>query len=202
MRTLAGAHASVAPIRASATIMIVPMRVRPECDCRCAPERSASARVQRNGGAVAMIRGELVFDGVAISDTNATVRRPLDARAGRPSGRRAGAGLRRTGAVCRGTAEQFSWPMAPSRSAGTARSRARGRCARPGAHTHARARALVALVSGAGTGTGTGLDAVPSRQHETAARTHARTHACTHARMHAALVVLVSAALVLELALD
>jgi hypothetical protein len=70
------------------------------------------------------------------------------------------------------------------------------------AHTRARARALVALVSGAGTGTGTGLDAVPSRQHETAARTHARTHACTHARMHAALVVLVSAALVLELALD
>ena len=46
----------------------------------CAPERSASARVQETGGAVAMIRGELVFDGVAISDTSATVRRPLDAR--------------------------------------------------------------------------------------------------------------------------
>ena len=45
----------------------------------CAPERSASARVQETGGAVAMIRGELVFDGVAISDTSATVRRPLDA---------------------------------------------------------------------------------------------------------------------------
>ena len=46
----------------------------------CAPERSASARVQETGGAVAVIRGELVFDGVAISDTSATVRRPLDAR--------------------------------------------------------------------------------------------------------------------------
>ncbi len=49
-----------------------------------APERSASARVQENGGAVAMQRGELVFDGVAISDTSATVRRPSAARAGRP----------------------------------------------------------------------------------------------------------------------
>ena len=86
--------------------MIVPMRVRPECDCRCAPERSASARVQRNGGAVAMIRGELVFDGVAISDTNATVRRPLDARAGRPSAACGAAGLRRTGGVCRFTEAQ------------------------------------------------------------------------------------------------
>jgi hypothetical protein len=41
-----------------------------------APERSASARVQVDGGAVVMVKGELVFDGVAISDTNATVRRP------------------------------------------------------------------------------------------------------------------------------
>jgi hypothetical protein len=49
-----------------------------------APERSASARVQANGGAVFMAKGELVFDGVAISDTNATVRRPSAARAGRP----------------------------------------------------------------------------------------------------------------------
>jgi len=49
-----------------------------------APERSASARVQVNGGAVFMFKGELVFDGVAISDTSATVRRPFDARAGRP----------------------------------------------------------------------------------------------------------------------
>jgi hypothetical protein len=42
-------------------------------------------RVQANGGAVAMQKGELVFDGVAISDTSATARRPFDARAGRPS---------------------------------------------------------------------------------------------------------------------
>ena len=49
-----------------------------------APERSASARVQENGGAVLMGKGELVFDGVAISDTSATARRPSAARAGRP----------------------------------------------------------------------------------------------------------------------
>ena len=49
-----------------------------------APERSASARVQAFGGAVVMGKGELVFDGVAISDTSATVRRPSAARAGRP----------------------------------------------------------------------------------------------------------------------
>ena len=40
-----------------------------------APERSATARVQKNGGAVLMGKGELVFDGVAISDTSATARR-------------------------------------------------------------------------------------------------------------------------------
>ncbi len=43
---------------------------------QCAPARSASARVQQIGGVVFMQKGELVFDGVAISDTNATVRRP------------------------------------------------------------------------------------------------------------------------------
>jgi hypothetical protein len=48
------------------------------------PERSASARVQASGGAVFMGEGALVFDGVAISDTSATVRRPSAARAGRP----------------------------------------------------------------------------------------------------------------------
>ena len=41
----------------------------------CGPERSASARVQAYGGAVAIFKGELVFDGVAISDTSATARR-------------------------------------------------------------------------------------------------------------------------------
>ncbi len=51
-----------------------------------APERSASARVQANGGAVLMQKGEVVFDGVAISDTSATARRPSAARAGRALG--------------------------------------------------------------------------------------------------------------------
>jgi hypothetical protein len=50
----------------------------------CAAERSASARVQQIGGAVLMQKGELVFDGVALSDTSATARRPPHARAGRP----------------------------------------------------------------------------------------------------------------------
>jgi hypothetical protein len=68
-----------------------------------APERSASARVQAYGGAIAMGNGELVFDGVAISDTSATARRPSAARAGRPLGCVRAAGLRRTGAVCRVT---------------------------------------------------------------------------------------------------
>jgi hypothetical protein len=100
-----------------------------------APDRR---RVQVHGGAVYMLKGELVFDGVAISDTSALVRRPLDARVGRPFGRRAAAGLRRTGSVCRNEVAQFGWPMAPSRSAGTAPSRACRRCARPDAITRAR----------------------------------------------------------------
>ena len=58
---------------------------------------------------------------------------PFDARAGRPLGCERAAGLRRTGAVCRVAEAPFSWPMATSRSEGAARSRARGRCARPGA---------------------------------------------------------------------
>jgi hypothetical protein len=53
-----------------------------------------------------MLNGKLVFDGVAISDTSATVRRPLDARAGRPSAACGAAGLRRTGGVCRFTEAQ------------------------------------------------------------------------------------------------
>jgi hypothetical protein len=39
--------------------------------------------VQAYGGAVYMSKGALVFDGVAISDTSATARRPSAARAGR-----------------------------------------------------------------------------------------------------------------------
>ena len=95
------------------------------------PERSASARVQANGGAVFMFKGELVFDGVAISDTSATARRLRPRAPVGPSGCVRAAGLRRTGAVRRGAEAQLSWAMAPSRSEGAARSRARGRCARP-----------------------------------------------------------------------
>jgi hypothetical protein len=96
-----------------------------------APDRSASACVQANGGAVIIGKGKLVLEGVAISDTSATVRRP---RTRAPVGALdcvRGAGLRWTGAVCRITEARFSWPMAPSRSKGAARSRARRRCARP-----------------------------------------------------------------------
>ncbi len=65
-----------------------------------APERSASARVQATGGSIAMAKGELVFDGVAISDTSAT--RGPTAPVG-PSGCERAAGLRRTSAACRDT---------------------------------------------------------------------------------------------------
>ena len=80
---------------ASAVPPALASRLRMQLDN--APERSASARVQASGGAIAMAKGELVFDGVAISDTSATARRPSAARAGRPlrlraSARRACAG--------------------------------------------------------------------------------------------------------------
>ncbi len=51
-----------------------------------APERSASARVQALGGAVFMEKGQLVFDGVAISDTSAMARRPRPRAPVGPSG--------------------------------------------------------------------------------------------------------------------
>jgi hypothetical protein len=54
------------------------------CNKITRPSAPASALVQAWGGAVAVGKGELVFDGVAISDTSATVRRPSAARAGRP----------------------------------------------------------------------------------------------------------------------
>ena len=114
---------------ASAVPPALASRLRMQLDN--APERSASARVQAIGGAVLMEKGELVFDGVAISDTSATARRPSAARAGRALGCVRAAGLRRTGAVCRVAVAQFTWAMATSRSEGAARSRARGRCARP-----------------------------------------------------------------------
>ena len=78
------------------------------------------------------------------------------ARRPAPRLRACAAGLRRTGAVCRRTEAQFTSSMAPSRSEGTARSRARGRCARPcRTHTQSCRHALGVLVCGAGTGTGT-----------------------------------------------
>jgi hypothetical protein len=117
------------------------------CACKqiARPSAPASACVQGDGGVVFMGKGELVFDGVAISDTSATVRRPSAAQAGRgpsaASARRACAG---PVAACSFTEAPFTWSMAPSRSEGAARSRARGRCARPGAII--RARALGVLV--------------------------------------------------------
>ena len=68
-----------------------------------APERTASVSVQASGGAVFMVKGALVFDGVAISDTSATVRRLRARTPVGPSGCERAAGLRRTGAVCRVT---------------------------------------------------------------------------------------------------
>jgi hypothetical protein len=74
------AHARACRVgRASSTRVAAASRVR----TKGTPERSASARVQVDGGAVIIFEGELVFDGVAISDASATVRRPFAARAGR-----------------------------------------------------------------------------------------------------------------------
>jgi hypothetical protein len=117
-------------------------------------------RVQENGGAVAMQKGELVFDGVAISDTNASVRRPSDARAGRPLGRRAGAGP----APDRRRAQRNGGAIVMVDGAVTFRGNStitRTRAAvRPAQRTPSRGHAPVVLACGAGTGTGTGLDAV------------------------------------------
>jgi hypothetical protein len=121
-----------------------------------APERSASARVQVDGGVVAMGKGELVFDGVAISDTSATVRRPSVARAG------PGPRLRACGGPvpdrCRaqnngGAIYMVDGAVTFRGSSTITRTRAAVRLAR---RTPSRARALVELVRGASTGTGTG----------------------------------------------
>ncbi len=50
------------------------------CNKITRPSAPASACVQVDGGVVFMEKGEVVFDGVAISDTSATVRRPSAAR--------------------------------------------------------------------------------------------------------------------------
>jgi hypothetical protein len=131
-----------------------PLASRLRMQLNNAPEPSASTRVQVSGGAVAMGKGALVFDGVAISDTSATARRLRTRAPVGPSGDVPGRGQRRTGAMCRVAVAQFTCSMAPSRFEGAARSRARGRCAQP-CREHTRRHALGVLVSGAGTGTGT-----------------------------------------------
>jgi hypothetical protein len=121
-----------------------------------APERSASARVQVHGGAVFMAKGELVFDGVAISDTSATVRRPFDARAGRPLGCVRAAGLRRTGGrvQAQGGAIYMLDGNVTFRGNSTI---LRTQAVRPARRTPSRVRAIVAQVCGASTGTGTAV---------------------------------------------
>ncbi len=124
----------------------------------CAPQRSASARVQAYGGAVAIYKGELVFDGVAISDTSATVRRPSDARAGwalppscrggpAPDRCRAQDGASGGGAICMNDGN------VTFRGSSTI---TRTRAVRPARRTPSRAHALLILACGAGTGTGSG----------------------------------------------
>ena len=106
-----------------------------------APERSASARVQANGGAVSMEKGELVFDGVAISDTNATVRRPSAARAGRPLRLRACGGPapdRRCVQASGGVIAMLGGAVTFRGSSTIARTQAGVRPALPNAHAHAR----------------------------------------------------------------
>ncbi len=84
-----------------------------------APIAAAAARVQAYlGGAVYVLTGELVFNGVAISGTRADVR--LLARGGCV----AGGGPRQPGGVRRAAAAQWPCPVGPSRSKGAARSRA------------------------------------------------------------------------------
>jgi hypothetical protein len=120
-----------------------------------APERSASARVQVNGGAVAMANGELLFDGVAISDTSATVRRPFAARAGRALRLRAcgGPAPDRRRVQGDGGAVFMSDGNVAFRGNSTI---TRTRAVRPARRTPSRARALGVLVCGASTGTGSG----------------------------------------------
>ncbi len=121
-----------------------------------APERSASARVQMNGGVVAMFKGELVFDGVAISDTSATARRPSAAHAGRPLRLRARGGPApdRCRAQNDGGAVFMVDGNVTFRGGSTI---TRTRAVRPAQRTPSRVRARVLLVCGASTGTGTGV---------------------------------------------
>ena len=119
-----------------------------------APERSASARVQLSGGAIAMVKGALVFDGVAISDTSATVRRPSAARAGRPLRLRARGGP----APDRRRVQSGGGAISMADGAVTFRGSStitRTQAVRPARRTPSRAHALLILACGASTGTGT-----------------------------------------------
>jgi hypothetical protein len=103
-----------------------------------------------------MFKGELVFDGVAISDTNATARRPSAARAGRPLGcvRAAGPAPDRRRVQGYGGAVYMIDGAVTFRGSSTiTRTRA---AVRPARRTQSRARAVGVLVCGAGTAIGTG----------------------------------------------
>jgi hypothetical protein len=129
--------------------------------------------VQANGGAIAMVEGELVFDGVAISDTSATVRRPSAARAGRPLRLRACGGPapdRRRVQSTGGAVYMFDGAVTFRGSSTITRTRA----VRPARRNHSRARTwstrlvlalVLALV----------FDVVSTR-----ARTRARAGECAH----------------------
>ncbi len=147
------AHARACRVRrASSTRVAAASGVR----IKGTPKRSESARVQANGGAVLIYKGELVFDGVAISDTSATARRPSAARAGRPlrPSCRGGPAPDR----CRvqgygGAVYMADGAVTFGGNSTIARTRA---AVRPARRTQSRARAVGVLACGAGTGIGTG----------------------------------------------
>jgi hypothetical protein len=139
---------------ASAVPPALASRLRMQLDN--APECSASARVQSSGGAVFMSKGALVFDGVAISDTRATVRRPFDARAGRPLRLHACGGP----APDRRRVQEYGGAVYMAGGAVTFRGSStitRTQAVRLAQRTPSRARAIVVLVCGASTGTGTSV---------------------------------------------
>jgi hypothetical protein len=117
------------------------------------PERSASALVQVDGGAVFVQKGELVFDGVAISDTSATVR-CLGTRSpvGPPATCHGGPAQDRRRVQVQGGAVYMADGAVTFNSSSTI---TRTRAVRPARRTQARAHALVVLVCGSSTGTGT-----------------------------------------------
>ena len=119
-----------------------------------APAVGDSQIEQAYGGAVVMVNGELVFDGVAISDTSATARRPSAARAGRPLRLRACGGPapdRRR--VQTGGAVYIQDGAVTFRGSSTI---TRTRAVRPARRTRARTHLLIVLVSNAVASTSSG----------------------------------------------